>query len=199
MHGLSLVEILAVVGILAVLMAIALPIIATGIHSGRKAVAISNLRQCSQGILLYSNDNDGLLPSRETAFSLLGTEITFDPGDYWRSSSKEDLGYPMLGSFGYAPSLVVVDKLSRVKGDPLILVDIFHSDTKVKRFSGAAPNPASYLGGASGYLMPKRVLACSLNGTVRYVNVPQGDPSARMFFSWNWIFLTINSDGRLTH
>ncbi len=60
--GFTLVELLVVIGIIAVLIAILLPAMATARSQLRFAMCQSNLRQLSQAMLNYSTDNDGWVP-----------------------------------------------------------------------------------------------------------------------------------------
>lgn len=59
----TLVELLVVIGIIALLIGILLPALTKAREAARRAVCLSNIRQCITGLFLYSNDNKGALPS----------------------------------------------------------------------------------------------------------------------------------------
>src|SRR5215207_9603417 len=61
-EALTLVEVLVVIGILALLAAIFLPALAKAKQSVKTVHCLSNLRQWLQGTHLYANDNEDLLP-----------------------------------------------------------------------------------------------------------------------------------------
>ena len=72
--GFTLTELLVVIGILALLTAILLPVFASARRKAQQSACVSNLRQLHMAFSLYAQENDGLLPpypSRPTA--LIGT------------------------------------------------------------------------------------------------------------------------------
>ena len=60
--GFTLVELLVVIGIIALLVSILLPTLSQARKSANKVVAGSNMRQIGQAAVFYANDNDGSLP-----------------------------------------------------------------------------------------------------------------------------------------
>jgi prepilin-type N-terminal cleavage/methylation domain-containing protein/prepilin-type processing-associated H-X9-DG protein len=68
--GFTLVELLVVIGILAVLAAILFPVFGAVRRSARKAACMSNLRQLVMAQKLYSDDNDRtLVPARAAGYT----------------------------------------------------------------------------------------------------------------------------------
>ena len=64
--GFTLVELLVVLGLLAVLIALLLPIVGPLREASRRTVCLSNLRQLGAAAIMYAGDNDGFLPLRPT-------------------------------------------------------------------------------------------------------------------------------------
>src|SRR2546428_13829508 len=58
----SLIELVVVVGIIAVLLALLLPVLGTARESARRAACLSNLRQIGLALGAYPEDNRGFLP-----------------------------------------------------------------------------------------------------------------------------------------
>jgi prepilin-type processing-associated H-X9-DG protein/prepilin-type N-terminal cleavage/methylation domain-containing protein len=74
----TLVELLVVIGIIALLIAILLPVLGRARESARVIKCVSNLRTIAQASMQYSNDHKGhFLPS------VIFKDVEVDPVDYW--------------------------------------------------------------------------------------------------------------------
>lgn len=58
----TLIELLTVIAIIGILAAILIPVVGKVRQTARKSAATSSLREIGKGLLLYCNDNKGLLP-----------------------------------------------------------------------------------------------------------------------------------------
>lgn len=91
-RGFTIVELLVVIGILALLMAILLPVVRRARESGRRAVCMSNLRQVGLAMLLYVDENKGYLP-RSAPYS----NETNDDWLWWEPDRRDNIGAHGLG------------------------------------------------------------------------------------------------------
>ncbi|MFA6204568.1 MAG: prepilin-type N-terminal cleavage/methylation domain-containing protein [Gallionella sp.] len=62
MQAFTLVELLVVIAIIAILAGIAIPVINNARKSSQRSTCAANLRQLGLAVLIYANDNKGLLP-----------------------------------------------------------------------------------------------------------------------------------------
>ena len=86
--GFTLIELLVVIAIILILAAIAVPVLARAASMARETKCISNIRQCSQGMISYANNHDGTFPCcyDERGWGLSWTERT------WREKILEYIG-----------------------------------------------------------------------------------------------------------
>ena len=60
-HAFTLVELLVVIGIIAVLVGVLLPVLGSGRGAAMNVKCLSNLRQCGQALWLYADNNKGYI------------------------------------------------------------------------------------------------------------------------------------------
>lgn len=61
-RGFTLVELLVIIGIIAVLISLLLPVLNKAREQARRAVCANNVRQIAYGAIAYAQDNQGILP-----------------------------------------------------------------------------------------------------------------------------------------
>jgi prepilin-type N-terminal cleavage/methylation domain-containing protein/prepilin-type processing-associated H-X9-DG protein len=107
-QGFTLVELLVVIGIIALLLSILMPSLQRARDAANAISCASNLRQMGQGLLLYTADWQGVLPTYEVRdpppFDIDGDGEEEDILGYWHSLIMEQLGvnfvYPGTGAYG---------------------------------------------------------------------------------------------------
>src|SRR3954463_15779009 len=81
-HGFTLVELLVVIGIIAVLIGVLLPVLGRAREQANQTACMSNLRQVGLVFLMYVNDNKFSLPASSRGSDLFPQDwIQSRPGD----------------------------------------------------------------------------------------------------------------------
>ena len=193
----TLVELLVVIGIIALLSAILFPVFAHVREAARQTVAISNIRQCGIALKMYMEDNNpDLLPTTEAARVILKNAPTCDPGDYWRASCDAPAISPMIGSFAYAGDISPYNKPGvwewyRKLGNqsPTLLMSIFHTGQHIPKFTGTFENFKDCINNEAGCRMPTTVIRMRLDGSAAVVPVKGFKGSEKYSISWANLFL----------
>jgi prepilin-type N-terminal cleavage/methylation domain-containing protein len=96
-RGFTLAELLVVVGIIAVLIAILLPVLAKSRAAANRAVCLSNIKQLYSGILMYCNDNRGYFPT--CAYAADGVAYIHYPEDWIWWEANRNLDDSAIGKY----------------------------------------------------------------------------------------------------
>ena len=133
----SLVELLLVIGIIAVLLALLLPVIGRVRRYAQATTCATNLRQLGQAMVLYAQQNHGHLPA---SHRFVENKVRFADSRWW---AWDDALAPLLGE---PPPQAELDGLYTASPSPLLRCP---SDDRVPpAYLGGRP-----LGGLRGYSM----------------------------------------------
>ncbi|NLH98128.1 MAG: prepilin-type N-terminal cleavage/methylation domain-containing protein [Chthonomonadales bacterium] len=186
-RGYTLVEVLVVVGIIAIIVAIIFPVFATVRENGRMAKCISNLHQWGTAIQMYRDDWGGIDPEPGRRFSSL-YEIGLPPvSEQFRFIEAYGLSSPGVR---YCPSARLVGPDSRASYEALYLADVSLSAELLDAFEkrgGEMPMLACWQHNSEPEVSRNptwavlRVLILRLNQKVEVRQMPQQTGS-----SWTW-------------
>jgi prepilin-type N-terminal cleavage/methylation domain-containing protein/prepilin-type processing-associated H-X9-DG protein len=123
-HAFTLVELVVVIGILALLMSLLLATLSGTRESARRTACLSNLQQVGRAIIMYVNENKGMFPSS----ALAGASFQPDDWIWWRSADRQRIRdggigrYLSLSPANYSVMICPSDANPRLRGpaDPYI-------------------------------------------------------------------------------
>jgi len=99
--GFTLIELLVVVAIIALLISILLPSLSKARAQARTTLCMSRISQLLKAALLYSSDNDEMVPFGAVAFENLGEHETFEGWDTWDFWAEQENWLLPTGPHGW--------------------------------------------------------------------------------------------------
>lgn len=194
----TLIELLISIAVIVVLAGVLFPVFAKAKLKAKETNSMSNLRQCSFALLLYSNEygGDQFMPPYNSAVDYLRKSPTCDLNDYWRKDCKESSVAPLVGSYGYVRGSVVADTddhWADYYSDQTIgknlLICAFYGSNRLNKFDGDI-EPPTCGSPIEGCRYPDRLLIARLDGSVAGLNNRFGGSvqSGGFLFSWSSAF-----------
>jgi prepilin-type N-terminal cleavage/methylation domain-containing protein/prepilin-type processing-associated H-X9-DG protein len=178
--GFTLVELLVVIGIIALLISILLPSLNRARETANRVKCASNLRQIGQAILLYTNENRGIYP--RTCFSAGSAVplIPYDQGYINSGASAAGLTDPFLSGstiLGQAVNGTTPSAVNNVPQSLYLLLRTEDLTAGVFVCPSSNASPDTFGGGTNSSLNQINFSNVGGNLTYSYAN-PYPDPSA---------------------
>ena len=149
-RGFTLVELLVVIGIIALLISILLPSLAKAREAGNSVKCLANLRSLSQAMISFTNDHKGYMPGRA------GTGLT-----KYSTSGGVQSGVPTAGIIEAADWICWQRKIDPVSGAATSLSDGNITYSSIAPYLGVKPVDTT------GDFARANIVADKLEGTFR--------------------------------
>ena len=194
----TLVELLIVIAIMGILAAILFPVLNQAKIAGKRTSSISNLHQIGLAIQMYADMGDGryAIPPASAIHEVLAQAPTNDPSDYWRKSSGETFGDPLVGSYAYVRLVGPMRpyegwiEFTKLRSNPTIVASVFYSFNRIRPLRGDSYSLTECSGNLQGCYMPDRVLRLRLDGSAKSTAQRTTEPSGgHIMFTWPTLFL----------
>jgi len=212
----TILELIAVIVVLAIVAGILFPALASSKHSAKAEVAKQYLRQQLLAIDMYTIDFDGVYPGYQDIVGNKAIQAPCSPLYDWKrpcwaqrqetvSNPLSDAPSPMIGGRGYIYAIRDWREIDQIGKDDFlgwdrskpypVLCDIFSSQYRVLEFSGQAPDVRACINEgignpSSGCLYPDRMWFAYSDGSLkvwkRTVNTSAG---THLLFDWLHVFL----------
>lgn len=168
-RGFTLVELLVVIGIIAVLIGVLLPALAKAREQSQIAACLSNLRSLGQGYIMYAGDNKGFLPyAIYPSWSIRPTDPTWQPTVHWYEALSPYLGKKIEYDQSTTPWSRITDYSKVIRNCPSWDIDAL----------GIPNTPGNdYLTGYGQNLTLFLGSGRAAEGTEKPLSIPYNDPS----------------------
>lgn len=153
--GFTLVELLVVIGIIAVLISLLLPALSRAQQQARLVACASNMRQLGDYVMMYANDNQGCVPP--SVLALTNNAGAPYAGHYYTVNGSPRDVWSYLNAYGLSPNTTVACC-------PEVLADHYNGfDANGDGTPHAAGSNGSYINSGAGTNYPNAMFTYAYN------------------------------------
>jgi prepilin-type N-terminal cleavage/methylation domain-containing protein len=193
----TLIEVMTVIAIIAILTAIAAPVLIQAKKHGKRPGQASSLHQTGLALAIYAEDYGGEpnWPTLQVARAEFNPNMMCDPLDSWRENCNQ-VWDPLLGSYGYAINDLndewFFGSLYEGYGSARLLVSIFDPGQHPDPFQGNSPTPTMMADPDHNYKMPAFVTLERSDLSVGRVPLAKANLGPRTYMAWRSLIIGIN-------